>query len=769
VPQPDKPAWLNRLTSRLAFKLTAWVGLSVLVMVSLAAVVGIKAQEDNAIGRVSQSGSWFSDTVKRSTRHAMLKDQRDSVHAIIEAVGKQEGVDVVRVFNKKGQIMFSSRAAEIGQLVDMQAEACYACHFKDQPLERLPQGRTSRIFNSLSPSGTPSHRVLGVINPIYTEPACYTDPCHAHPPDQSVLGVLDVNLSLAQVDAEVSATTRQVVVFALVVFALLGGIVALFTFHFVNQPLRSLAQETRRIAQGDYDHQVKPLTGDEIGELAQSFETMRRAVKEKTEALHESRQQFQILFEQVPCHITVQDRDLRLVGFNKMFEREFGARMGEHCYEAYKGRRSKCPTCAVERTFADGQIHSAEETTLGQDGKPRYILNLTAPIRDKSGAITAVMEMATDITAIRLLEDELRRSEEKYRLFFNNAPNPILVFDHDTLEILDANDRATADYRYPKEELLGRSVLDLTDPADQHRVRGFLERGESFLPRVCQARRDGTSYFVNIRASYGEHLGRRACIATTADITQMLKTEEQLVQAAKMATLGEMSTGVAHEINQPLTVIGTAGHFLAKQAERGISPELAVLKDVARELISQVSRAERIINHLREFGRKSRVERERLDINSPVRRVFHLLGQQLHLHDIEVRLDLAEDLPLIWGEPNRLEQVFINLVLNARDAIEDRRDKETGLDGAIQVRTWCDNDRVLVSVADNGFGIPDEIKSRIFEPFFTTKEVGRGTGLGLSISYGIVRDYGGRITVDSESGRGTTFVVSFERAGEEEA
>ncbi|MCA1988570.1 MAG: hypothetical protein LDL07_05390, partial [Desulfarculus sp.] len=284
-----------------------------------------------------------------------------------------------------------------------------------------------------------------------------------------------------------------------------------------------------------------------------------------------------------------------------------------------------------------------------------------------------------------------------------------------------------------------------------------------------QTRRDGTNYFVNIRASYGEHLGRRACIATTADITQMLKTEEQLVQAAKMATLGEMSTGVAHEINQPLTVIGTAGHFLAKQAERGISPELAVLKDVARELISQVSRAERIINHLREFGRKSRVERERLDINSPVRRVFHLLGQQLHLHDIEVRLDLAEDLPPIWGEPNRLEQVFINLVLNARDAIEDRRDKETGLDGAIQVRTWCDNGRVSVSVSDNGFGIPDEIKSRIFEPFFTTKEVGRGTGLGLSISYGIVRDYGGRITVDSEPGRGTTFVVSFEQAGEEEA
>jgi PAS domain S-box-containing protein len=134
-------------------------------------------------------------------------------------------------------------------------------------------------------------------------------------------------------------------------------------------------------------------------------------------------------------------------------------------------------------------------------------LNLTAPVTDKKGRITAVMEMATDITPVRLLENELRKSEEKYRLFFNNDPNPILVFDQQSLEIMDVNDRAAAEYRHAKDQLIGRSFLELTDPADQVRLRAFLEGGEALLPRVRQLRADGQGFFVNVRASYGEHMG----------------------------------------------------------------------------------------------------------------------------------------------------------------------------------------------------------------------------------------------------------------------
>jgi histidine kinase len=767
--QSDASAKPFRFTRRLSFKLTAATGLSLVALVTLVAVLGIRSQETNSVNRTLQSGNWFSDTIKRATRYGMLKDQRESVHAIIEAIGQQEGVEVIRVLNKRGRVMFSSRKSEIGDLVDMQAEACYACHFKDQPLERLPVNSRSRIFPTRETRGQKSHRVLGIINPIYTESACYADPCHAHPPDQTVLGVLDVSLSLAAVDREVALTTRQYTIFAVIILVVMSAILIAFTLHFVNRPLLSLLGATRQIARGDYDHEVKAGTADEIGALADSFETMRQGIKEKAEALDESRQQFQNLFEQVPCHITVQDRSLRLVAFNKMFERDFGGRVGDFCYAAYKGREAKCPTCAVEKTFLDGQIHSAEETVVGKDGQPIYILNLTAPLTDKKGRITAVMEMATDITPVRLLENELRKSEEKYRLFFNNDPNPILVFDQQTLEIMDLNDRAAAEYRYAKEDLIGRSFLCLTDPADQARVRAFLEGGESLLLRVHQMRADGQGFFVNVRASHGEHMGRQAVIATTADISATIETEHRLVQAAKMATLGEMSAGVAHELNQPLSVMATAGHFLEKQAQRGQSPTLEVMREVSRELLDQVERAKRIINHLREFGRKARVERSKVDLGEPIRGVFHLLGQQLRLHDVAVDCDIAADLPAIWGETNRLEQVFINLVLNARDAIETRRQAGDKAEGRIVIRVWAQDGQVYVSVADNGQGIPEEDRGRIFEPFFTTKEVGKGTGLGLSISYGIVRDYNGSIEVVSQRGQGTTFLLSFPQAKEEAA
>jgi len=768
MPNPDSHRrTLSRPWRRVSFRLTMWVGVGLIVLTSVAAYLGTLVLEDRAVSRMLQTSMWFSDTVKRATHFSMLRNQRDNMHQIIKAIGQQEGVEAVRVFNKQGRIMFSSRAQEIGHMVDMQAEACYACHFKDRPLERLPQAQRSRIFQTKpSQEGRP-HRVLGVINPIYTEPACYSDPCHAHPASQKVLGVLDVGLSLAGVDEEVAATTQGVAGVALLIFLGIGGLMAVITYFTLSRPLSTLVGATRRIARGDYDHPVRIDTQDEIGSLAQDFERMRESVKEKTEALDESRRRFQTLFEQVPCYISVQDADFKLVTVNTMFERDFGRKIGEYCYKVYKGRSSKCPNCAVEKSFRDGCIHTAEEVVTGKDGKNRHFLNLAAPIIDRDGGIIAVMEMATDVTDLRRLESELRKSEEKYRLFFNNDPNAIFVFDQRTYEILDANDRATNEYGYLRNELIGRSFLDLTDPADQARVKHFLSAGGNMLARVHHLKKNGGVFMVNMRASYGQYLERMAVIMATADISETLKTEQQLVQAAKMATLGEMSAGVAHELNQPLSVLATSVNILAKQAKSPDGPSPRLLLQVAQELHSQVERATRIINHLREFGRKAEVERCKIDLAQPIEGVFHLLGQQLRVHDISVELDIPPDLPPVWGDANRLEQVFINLIMNARDAIEERRLTNGEMQGFIKVSAARDNGRIIVNISDNGLGIPKELEERIFEPFFTTKEVGKGTGLGLSISYGIVRDYGGTIKVESPPGRGASFTLSFPAALED--
>jgi len=235
-----------------------------------------------------------------------------------------------------------------------------------------------------------------------------------------------------------------------------------------------------------------------------------------------------------------------------------------------------------------------------------------------------------------------------------------------------------------------------------------------------------------------------------------LEKRTQLVQAAKMSTLGEVSSGIAHELNQPLNVIGVDADFIRKTINRGKNIGNEELKVVADEIRTQVDRASAIINHLRDFVRVG-IKTEKVWVNKPIKNVFMILGQQLKLREIEVQLDLDDDIPPIMADNNKVEQIFINLIINARDAIEEKG--EPG--GKVRIRSFLDGGKVTVIISDTGKGIPENIIDKIFEPFFTTKEVGKGTGLGMSISYGIIKDYGGTIKVSSKVGEGTSFELKF--------
>jgi C4-dicarboxylate-specific signal transduction histidine kinase len=179
---------------------------------------------------------------------------------------------------------------------------------------------------------------------------------------------------------------------------------------------------------------------------------------------------------------------------------------------------------------------------------------------------------------------------------------------------------------------------------------------------------------------------------------------------------------------------------------------------MAEEMSRYVDRASEIINHMRDFARVSDGTGAEININKPIADVFRVLNQQLTLHQIHIELDLAENLPPILADHNRLEQVFINLITNARDALEAR---EKTWKKILKVRTFAEDKHVVAIVSDNGKGIPADIIDKIFEPFLTTKKIGAGTGLGLSISYEIVKDYGGEITVESKEDVGTSFKMTF--------
>jgi C4-dicarboxylate-specific signal transduction histidine kinase len=291
-------------------------------------------------------------------------------------------------------------------------------------------------------------------------------------------------------------------------------------------------------------------------------------------------------------------------------------------------------------------------------------------------------------------------------------------------------------------------------------------RSQMVNPKVQHFKKNNAPFFVNIHASPARYLNREALIVGTTDITEMIEKDTQLIQASKMTTLGEMSAGIAHELNQPLNAIKIGNEFFMMMIESGRAIPDKDLFDVAHEVSSQVDRAADIINRLRDFGRKADFTKEKISINTPIRGVLEIVGKQLALQNIEVDLDLDESIPPILAHHNRLEQVIFNLVTNARDAINYRQD--TGAkteERRIKIRSRSEANRVIVSVSDTGIGIPEAVRSRIFEAFFTTKQMGEGMGLGLSITSGIVGDYGGEIEIDSSEGHGTTFTLSFPRAG----
>jgi histidine kinase len=268
---------------------------------------------------------------------------------------------------------------------------------------------------------------------------------------------------------------------------------------------------------------------------------------------------------------------------------------------------------------------------------------------------------------------------------------------------------------------------------------------------------------VNIHACSTKYRDKDAFILSITDVTEMLEKDAQLIQACKMASLGEMSAGIAHELNQPLNVIKIGTEYLKMLIKEGKAIDLLILLQVAQDASEQVDRASEIINRLRDFGRMSDFSRQEVDVNKHIRNVIAVIGEQLRLQSIEVRLDLDEDLGFILGRSNRLEQVIFNLVTNARDAINQDTDQVASGTRRITIRSFREDGRVSVTVSDTGTGIRQEDKAKIFEPFFTTKEGGKGMGLGLSIVYGIVRDHGGAINVHSEEGVGTTFKLSFPR------
>jgi PAS domain S-box-containing protein len=355
-------------------------------------------------------------------------------------------------------------------------------------------------------------------------------------------------------------------------------------------------------------------------------------------------------------------------------------------------------------------------------------------------------------------EEDLREQEASYRQAVDNAPAAIFRVDCDFGTILGASRVAERLVQIPREEMIGLRLWDLSPEDERQRMRRLLEearrRGHARRDDLHLLRRDSERVPVFVNVGLIEYAGQRFFQVICVDISERKRLESQLIQSEKMAAIGQLAAGIAHEIRNPLGIIANALFDLQETLPRD---HPAVQEDLQIAL-EEMRRVQEIIDNLLEFSRTSRAELEMVDVNLLLRKTLQLMHKSLQNHGVEVAAEFG-DVGLCLANQNALRQVFLNLITNAVQAMPNG--------GTLRIRTMpLGSERIRLEFADTGVGIPPEHLSSIFNPFFTTKEPGQGTGLGLSVVHSVVKRFRGEIRVQSQLERGTTFTIDLPR-GEE--
>ncbi|MEE8284902.1 MAG: PAS domain S-box protein [Alphaproteobacteria bacterium] len=368
-------------------------------------------------------------------------------------------------------------------------------------------------------------------------------------------------------------------------------------------------------------------------------------------------------------------------------------------------------------------------------------------------------------------QEALREREQRLRLILDSLVVGVITIDQMGM-VQSFNPGAERIFGYGRAEVVGKSVNMLMPEPHRSRhdtyIANYLTTGEANVigrEREVEGRRKDGSIFP-MELEIGEMVvgGRRMFAGIVKDITERKEAEAQLVQASKLATLGEMASGIAHELNQPLSVVGMAAELSLMSMEEGEFDTEFVTRKL-ETIVRQKERMAGIVNHMRLFSRSDKGELESFDPLESVSGAVRLIEQQLHASGIELDEELPAACRHVSGHPSQLEQVVLNLLTNARDAVLGKMDGggsgNSGRAPMVRVSLVDDKRRktVVISVADNGGGIPEQALERIFDPFFTTKTEGQGTGLGLSIGYSIIDSMGGRLEARNANG-GATFRIS---------
>ncbi|MBI5582536.1 MAG: PAS domain S-box protein [Deltaproteobacteria bacterium] len=800
---------LSRLRKSLAWKMGFSVGTILLLSIGTFTYFNIYDLREQLLNRLKLRGDRFSETVQRSTRFGMLLNDREHVLKIIEALGNQEGIERIRVFSKKGVIMYSSWSQEVGSALTKQDAACNACHGTSQPLEKLSLSQRARLEK-----GTGLKHALSIITPIPNEPSCYTAACHAHAPEERKLGLLEVTMSLVRLDDEVRRNIVKTVLFDLSLFAFITAVVVAYILFFVNRPIKKLLLGTRQIGSGTRREAIVVRSVDEIGDLAKAFDEMseriytytqdlEKMVGDRTEDFRKSEEKYRLIFQGSQNGILLFDitgslSDINLAGINLLgYESKREALQKVHVNHLFLDR-AEWPALLQEIQKA-GVIREVETHLRVLHRPPMEALLSGNVLKDAESKVIGYVLLLKDITESKRAERALLKEKKTIEGILEGSPIATFVLDRDrrvthwnrACELLTGKKKeemigtrsqwqafykeerpVMADCIVQKDLALLRQYYGDRELKESSLIPGAYE-AEDFFPRLGQGGRQIFFLSAPITDPEGETQG---AITTLQDVTEqrqaealirrniaeiaraydeLKSTQEQLIQSARLASLGKLAATIAHEINNPLAGVLNYIKLLIKFFQKDtIPPErMDDIRGFLAIMERETARCGGIVKNLLSFSRPSVVRKEPAQVNDIIEQALSILTHKIEISGVQLQKNLAPDLPPVTCDAKQIQQALMNIIINGVEAMPQ------GGTLTIASRRLPAEKMIAVEIRDTGVGIPKEHLDTLFEPFFSTKAEGKGVGLGLSVSYGIISKHQGIIKVESEPGRGTAFQV----------
>ncbi|MBI5249299.1 MAG: PAS domain S-box protein [Desulfomonile tiedjei] len=744
------------LSKSLGFRMALSVGFIVLSTYILLIYFVLDIQQDFYFEQMIREAERFSTAVINATNHSMLQDDRETTLGIITNIGKLKEVSDIRIYDHEGMVRFSGRSAEVGSKVDKKAEACFVCHSEDKPFSEAVTDKRTRVYSH------DGHRVLGMITPIYNKTSCYTAPCHVHPEDHKILGVLDTGMSLKGFDSHIRSLVLRTVVVAVGTFGAVLFTIILYIAFRVHRPVSQLRDAAMKIAMGEFSEKLHIQTQDQIGECAWAFNIMRDQIRRRTHELVRSREQYKLLFEQVPCFICVIDKNFEIVRQNSYMRALFKGTVGMKCYEVFKKRSGKCEDCHVDVTFRKGEVSGKEHCGLKVTGEEANYLSYTSPIVNDKGEVLYAMLIAVDIGDRVRLQRALQASQDFQTNLIENSIHGIVATD-DQGRINIYNIAAENLFGYPAQEVIGDADLEKYFPKQfiEMILAAHLGQKSGADRLVAQetviAVKQGEPVPVRFSGFILLDKGKTAgAVGFFQDLRTFKQLEREKQASDRLAVVGQTVAGLAHGIKNILTGL-EGGIFVLETALEDKDDQL--LQRGWKMVQNNIGRISALVKDLLSYSRERAPQYEETDPNLLAEEVCALFDVKAREKSIVIERQFDPDagrMFKIFLDQRGIHACLSNLVANAMDACEiDTKD----VAHRIVVRTEQDMEgNLLFQVSDNGIGMSEATKRKLFASFYSTKG-SRGTGLGLMVTSKIVMEHGGQITFDSEEGVGSTFSI----------